>query len=375
MVRRYAGVRRREDGRYEKRFTVNGKRYSVFGRTSKECADKEIIRRKEIEEHRYIRNQNVTVNQYFNEWIIQKEQEVKENTIHLYMEVYRNQIAPFIGTCKIQDLERRELVNYQSKLREKHSVSTTKKAINIIQQLLSAAVIDGITTANAAEYLPKIKKDSNRKEARETIHRALTEEELSLFLKYAKTDWNYNAICLLLATGMRGGELGALYWRDIDYKNKVIHITKTVTVNKDGKSVIGNTTKTKKSMRDIPLNAEIQEILSRQRRFMDMYEGNRITKINDTVFKAEVQGFVDTKTIGYSIKKILRRIKEIKIQPFTAHAFRSTFASMAVKKGMNLNVLKEIMGHASYGMTADLYGHIYKEQKQESMAEIKIISM
>lgn len=62
--------------------------------------------------------------------------------------------------------------------------------------------------------------------ARETIHRALTEEELKLFLKYAQTDWNYNAICLLLATGMRAGELGALYWSDIDYKTMLYILLK-----------------------------------------------------------------------------------------------------------------------------------------------------
>lgn len=63
----------------------------------------------------------------------------------------------------------------------------------------------------------------------------------------------------------------------------------------------------------------------------------------------------------------------IEIKHFSPHAFRSTFASLAVRKGMPLNVLKEIMGHTSYAMTADLYGHVYNEQKQEAMNLIKII--
>ena len=375
MSKRYVGVHLRKDGRYEKRFTIDRKRYSVFGHSCKECIEKELIRRKEIAEHRYVKNQNVTVNQYFNEWIIQKEQEVKATTVRLYKIIYKNQIAPIMGTRKIQDLERRELVSFQSKLGQQYTTATTKKAINIIKQLLESAVIDGITTVNAAEYLPQIKKKSNERVARETIHRALTEEELKLFLKYAQTDWNYNAICLLLATGMRAGELGALYWSDIDYKNNVIHITKTVTVNQNGKSIIGTTPKTQKSKRDIPLNVEIRDILSKQRNFISMWTGKRIIKLNDTVFNAEMQGIIYAKTINNSIKRILKRIEEIEIKPFTAHAFRSTFASMAVKKGMPLNVLKEIMGHASYSMTADLYGHIYDEQKQESMEDVKIIMM
>ena len=86
-----------------------------------------------------------------------------------------------------------------------------------------------------------------------------------------------------------------------------------------------------------------------------MWTAERIIKLNDTVFNAEMQGIIYAKTINNSIKRILKRIEEIEITTFTAHAFRSTFARMAVKKGMPLNVLKEIMGHASYSMTADLY--------------------
>ncbi len=63
MAKLAAGVRRKENGRYEKRFTVDGKRYSVSGNTSKECVEKELALRKELEEGTYIKNQNLTVDQ------------------------------------------------------------------------------------------------------------------------------------------------------------------------------------------------------------------------------------------------------------------------------------------------------------------------
>ena len=70
-----------------------------------------------------------------------------------------------------------------------------------------------------------------------------------------------------------------------------------------------------------------------------MWTAERIIKLNDTVFNAEMQGIVYAKTINNSIKRILKRIEEIEIKPFTAHAFRSTCASMPVKEGMLLNEL------------------------------------
>lgn len=56
MARKAANVRERLDSKtgkrtYEKRFTVEGKRYSVYGNTVKECMEKEVAKRKSIEEH------------------------------------------------------------------------------------------------------------------------------------------------------------------------------------------------------------------------------------------------------------------------------------------------------------------------------------
>lgn len=41
MARIPSGMRKKENGLFEKRFTVNGKRYSAYGHTVKECADNE----------------------------------------------------------------------------------------------------------------------------------------------------------------------------------------------------------------------------------------------------------------------------------------------------------------------------------------------
>lgn len=42
------GYRQRADGMYESRFTVAGKRYSVYGGTIKECKEKEADLREKI---------------------------------------------------------------------------------------------------------------------------------------------------------------------------------------------------------------------------------------------------------------------------------------------------------------------------------------
>ena len=48
MARLPQGVRARAKGGYEKRFTVDGVRYSVYGATPKECMKKETEKRQAI---------------------------------------------------------------------------------------------------------------------------------------------------------------------------------------------------------------------------------------------------------------------------------------------------------------------------------------
>ena len=61
MARMAAGIRKRTDGLLEKRFTINGKRYSIYGKTQKEITSKELELRKQIEAGYYKDNKNITL--------------------------------------------------------------------------------------------------------------------------------------------------------------------------------------------------------------------------------------------------------------------------------------------------------------------------
>lgn len=78
---------------------------------------------------------------------------------------------------------------------------------------INFAVRDEVIMQNPATKVEKLK-DNRRQRARDTTHRALTKEEQKLFFKYAKTNWYFNALQLLLNTGMRQGEIRALRWSD-----------------------------------------------------------------------------------------------------------------------------------------------------------------
>ncbi len=64
----------------------------------------------------------------------------------------------------------------------------------------------------------------------------------------------------------------ALKWRDIDYINNVIHVSKTVSW-KEGGGIEETLPKSDTSKRDIPMNDTIKKVLQMQRTKMSLVYG------------------------------------------------------------------------------------------------------
>lgn len=367
MARLGAGVRKREDGTLEKRFTIKGKRLSVYGKTSKELQQKEQEVRRLLEAGIYKENRNITLDKYFEEWVAGKRAGIKGNTLKTYKSYYYKHISPIMGSRRIQQIERREVLALQKVASNKLSVSTCNMVINTLKIVLHDAVHDEIITKNPADGVRSIKEDGDK--AADTFHRALTEEEQKAFMQEMLSDYYYEFVALLLCSGMRCGEAAALTWNDIDYKENVIHITKTFSYTEDGALVIG-TPKSKAGKRDIPLTDTIKSVLARQKKKY----GNILQMNNNTIFVSIYGESVRNRAVNLSINGALNRLEQkgVHIEHFTAHALRDTFATRYIEQGGTPQTLKTILGHSSLTMTMDLYSHVLPNTKQKEMAALKI---
>ena len=366
------GERKRSDGSYEKRVIIKGVRYSVYGRSLNEVRKKAKEKAEQIEAGIYQTNDRITLNRYFKEWIAQKALTVKPATILQYETSYRNNIKPTLGRYRVRDIERRQVVSLLSQIAQSGRIGAASYAKRVIVSILKSAVADDIVARNVAAGIPAIKDE--RPPARETIHRELTEEELKVFFPLARNSIYYNHFRFMLCTGVRVGECCGLQWQDIDWKRQIIHIRRTVTKNEKGKCILGQTTKTKSSRRDIPINQSIMEVLEEQWcLYRDTHDP---VNLIDLVFPKAKEKITSNTDIGNAIIRILRKAmkKGIKIAPFGVHAFRDTFASRAIRAGVPPNTLKEILGHASLAMTMDLYAHVSKEDKKNAMQKLTAIN-
>ena len=327
MARLGAGTRRREDGSLEKRFTIDGRRYSVYGKTAKELSRNEQEIRRKVEDRIYTDNRNLTLDKYFAEWLTDKRGNVKGNTLKGYKCYYNGHISPGLGDVKLQKLERRQILAFQRELAQKKiSLRTCNNIFKILKIVLNDAVADEIISRNPAEGIKALKET---RKATETYHRALTEQEQMDFMQEMETDYYYEFVAFLLCTGMRMGEAAALLWSDIDYKQNMIHVTKTVTSNEDGTTGIGSP-KSEAGRRDIPLNDTIKGILASQRKKL----GNVLPMHESRVFMSVYGGIVNNHAVNRAIAAVLGRLEEQgrPISHFTAHALRDTFATRLLSR-------------------------------------------
>ena len=149
-------------------------------------------------------------------------------------------------------------------------------------------------------------------------------------------------VLLTLNTGLRRGEVFSLKWQDINTQ------TKTLTVHGDtAKS--GNT-------RHIPLNSEALDVLQAWKAQND----------SDLVFPGP-----DGKPLTTIKTSWLTLLKQARIANFRFHDIRHTFASKLVMKGVPLNTVRELLGHADLKTTLR-YAHLAPDHKAEAVALLDV---
>jgi len=154
------------------------------------------------------------------------------------------------------------------------------------------------------------------------------------------TDYLRPMVLLSLNTGARQGELVKLRWNAVDLDNAVI-------------TLHGDTTKSG-STRHIPLNTEAREALERWRK----------QSTGPIVFPGRDGGeLAEIKTAWANL------LKAAKITAFRWHDMRHHFASRLVMAGVDLNTVRELLGHSDLKMTLR-YAHLAPEHKAAAVQKL-----
>lgn len=244
-----------------------------------------------------------------------------------------------------EEMKTRDVLEYVEYLRteRRNQHATVNRAVAVIRMFYKGLVALGyIGTAreNPMEGFPEIKA------APEKYRDTLTEKEVAALAKTPGTKTELNVrdttlITLLYCTGIRVSECAELCDGDVNIPERQIKV-----IGKGG------------SERTVPLNEEVAKGLECYRKIRGE------VKRNEAFFQSREGGKMSCSAIRQRIKKHALTAKIPK--KVTPHVLRHTFATHLIRRGENLVVVKELLGHRQLTST-QRYIHMTAQDMREAM--------
>lgn len=374
---------RNKGKRIEYRFNFNGHTYSVMGKTQAECNERAEEKKRELKLKMKPDAKVITFRQYYDEWLNNRV-DIEESTRYDYTVSFQPMLK-YLGDMKMCEIDSRTIKEFIRKISSQYAPSTANKKIILLRVIFKSAVIDRIIIYSPMLGIKLLKdKSKAEKEANNETDsiRALEEWEQELFFEYAKKEWYYELLALMVSTGMRVSECGALNWQDIDYDKQVIHVYKTVKKVQAKTWKIGST-KSENGIRDLPLTDNTRRILQQQRNKIIDHYGIGFVKPEKQVFRStQTESMIVACMASGAINSVLAAIdKDIEkgtlspdkhIEHFSSHSFRDTFATRFIEQGGYMDTLRDILGHADIQITMAKYAHVLPNRLRDQINAVEI---
>ena len=162
---------------------------------------------------------------------------------------------------------------------------------------------------------------------------------------------------LVLATGLRRGELMALQWDDLNFKTGVLNVNKQV-YDVRGELQL-STPKTKSSIRKIVLPPAVVEVLREYKETVN----------SRWMFPSPVKEDCPI-TPGVVRRRLQLILEHAGCKHVRFHDIRHTFATLALENGMDVKTPSVMLGHVSAATTLDIYTHITDDMQRAAAANI-----
>ena len=292
--------------------------------------------------------------------------EVNRNTGKQTMYIFRSALR-FLFELPIEEITMSDLEKWRTKrLSEGVKAATVNRQTAVLKSALNWGVNQGIIEENPLTRLKRLQeRDSEEKvrfltqdektrllaalDAREARLRAGRDSHNKWLSERGKepmppidggfADYLKPLVLLAMNTGIRRGSLFALKWGDVDFA------TKTITLR-------AATMKTGKTQRLLMNQTVIRTLTTWQGQATDISHGAFI--------------FPSPKKKGTLMENVKRSwegvLKAAQIENFRFHDLRHDFASQLVMQGVDLNTVRDLLGHSDIKMTLR-YAHLAPENK------------
>ena len=309
--------------------------------------------------------QTILFSDFMLQWLEIVKPTIAITTYSSYCNMVTGVIVPYFKAKQITlgDLKATDIQEfYMDQLKRVSASSVIHYHANIHKALKYAVKIDLLPT-NPADKVERPKKSR-------FVGSFYDSEEVERLFVAAKGTNLEIPIFLGAFYGLRRSEALGLKWSAIDFQNNTITIRHTVTTCLlDGKcvQVAQDTTKTKSSMRTLPLVPAFKEKLlshkSQQEEYRRICGRSYDKRYLDYVCVDEMGTLISPHYLTAAFPKLLEKngLRHIRF-----HDLRHSCASLLLANGVPMKQIQEWLGHSDFSTTANVYAHLDYNSKLSS---------
>lgn len=284
----------------------------------------------------------------------------KQKTYIRYSEIVSQHIVGSLGDYEMGELTPLILQRFTTELLQSGNLKTGKglsaNSVNGIITVIQSSLKVACAIGQILEYtVDKIKRPKTR-EKQVTCFTPTEQKQIEKAILNSKRAKMFGVV-LCLYTGLRIGELLALEWKDIDFQNGTISITKTCY---DGKSNNGKFTR----ITDTPKTQTSQRIIPFPKQLISYLKNIKRQNNSNYVVSSDSDKLLSVRAYQRSFELLL---KKLNIPHKGFHSLRHTFATRALECGMDVKTLSEILGHKNANVTLNRYVHSLMDHKRDMM--------
>lgn len=291
--------------------------------------------------------------------------ELSQRTLEEYRRAITHLKRRFGGKTQIKDIRLAEFQSFINELAVCNPNTGAPASRKLIKDLIrvgngifkyaAANGVSGIINFFDAVMIPK--------QATVTKRRRLSEDEQSMILD-SEHSVKLPAM-IMMFSGLRLGEVLALEWNDVDFDTSTITVNKSM-VFEENKGKITSGGKTRNATRIVAIPPVLVEYLKQEKdkskTDLICVTANRKPHTKSSWRRSWDSYIIDLNLkYGYDNKfnKNNPRIKAsqlpLRIERFTAHYLRHTYATLLYLQGVDVVTAKQMMGHADVSTTINIY--------------------
>ena len=203
------------------------------------------------------------------------------------------------------------------------------------------------------------------------------------------------ALFTAVSVGLRRGEVMGLTWEDVDLERGVLHIRQTRVMGVD--VIETNDPKTANSRRDIHMPPSLVAVLKTHRERQDV-ERRALGKLWGTtgaVFATELGEWTHPDNLKRALARVVAWSKPVQpdrawkgipreqraalaavggmgleLPVISPHDLRHTYATLALRKGVPVEVVSKVLGHARVSITLDVYRHVLDKERRALVVDL-----